>query len=200
MLHYYVFMLQSSYSISLCLCPTPHPPSNYLSPHQHGHRCSFISPPFLNLLFSSASSSPSSLPLPVSFHSCLFSTLKLSECPEFSWLTPPVCLRVFVYARVCACRLIGLAWRNKLVCFQSSAPHPERSSRQLSGRSHACHARRSRIFSFILYVQTTISVSGAFWMPLCSVCILLCVCLLCQCEGAVKQEFNKWAISTSFCS
>lgn len=150
-----MYLCYTPTAVSLSL-PPPHTHPVIMSPRQHGDRCPFISPPFLNLLLFSASSSPFFLRL---FRSCLFSTLKLSECPEFSWLTPPVCLRVFVYARVCACRLIGLAWRNKLVCFQS--PRPERSSRRLSGWSRVWHTRLSRISSFILYVQITISVSRA---------------------------------------
>lgn len=120
-LHYYVFMLHSNCSIAFFAPPHTHPV--IMSPRKHGDHCPFISPPFLNLLLFSASSSPFFLRL---FRSCLFSTLKLSECPEFSWLTPPVCLRVFVYARVCV-RVGSSAWHGETNWFVfSPLPHAQR--------------------------------------------------------------------------
>lgn len=174
MLHYYVFMLQSSYSISLFV-----PLRNHLPPHQPDYHRSLVAPPFLNLVCFSPPP-PAFLPSLFLFLSFLsVQHIKPQRMPRVL-VTHPSCVPACVCLCVCVCMLIGLAWGNKLVCFHSSAPHPERSSRQLSGRACVTHARLSRISSFNVCVFRVLQAC-----PECPCASVYCMHVVCVsvCEG-----------------
>lgn len=115
--------------------------------------------------------------------SCLFSTLKLSGCPEFSWLTPPVCLRVFVYVRVYKCVYVcvsvcSLAWHGETNWFVFTPLL--RTQRGLLGNCQdkpvsLMHASAGLPHSLSVCVSDYYKLVQSVSVPLCTVC-LFCVC------------------------
>ena len=142
-LPYYVFMIQSSKSVSLFLC-------KHWPPFDHPF-ISFHPISWSSLLFPNTSS-PSSFSLSCLSWVWLFSTLELSGSPKFLCLAPPVCVHVLSY-------LSGVGKQIGLFSLFCSAP---REVFQATVRTSLCHSSAPQHDSLIrcLCVQTTTSTSG----------------------------------------